>query len=191
MDGGTPIITKKTTLGLINVMMDGDFQFDEEIPLGVGMIASTVRRNGFRVTIHQCLASRDEKEIERAGQLEANVYGFQLNIVNFQNVRAVSDQIKARDPNAVIVPGCSKAQKRIKALSVPEMSASEMSLSNRRRRSAGCPTDFRVSKLNRYTAASCPSPRGGLMCSGMRPNVPLLYNRKTMPGWVRPARPAR
>ena len=105
MDGGTLMISKKTTLGFINVMMDGDFQFDEEIPLGVGMLASNVRANGFKVTIHQCLASRSDEEIERAGKLEADVYGFQLNIVNFQNVRTVVEKIKFRNPEAIIVLG--------------------------------------------------------------------------------------
>ena len=84
------------TLALINVMMDGDFQFDEEIPLGVGLIASYLRQHDFQVTIHQCLASKGPEQIEIASNLDADVYGFQLNIVNYLNVLAVVQKIKAR-----------------------------------------------------------------------------------------------
>ncbi|NQU61402.1 MAG: B12-binding domain-containing radical SAM protein [Rhodospirillales bacterium] len=105
MDGGITVTAKKPTLALINVMMDGDYQFDEEIPLGVGMIASYLRQNEFPVTIHQCLASQGPEQIELAGKVGASAYGFQLNIVNYQNVLAVVQKIKAHNPKAFIVLG--------------------------------------------------------------------------------------
>jgi anaerobic magnesium-protoporphyrin IX monomethyl ester cyclase len=95
----------RARLALINVMMDGDYQFDEEIPLGVAFIASYVRENGLPVSIHQCLASRGQSQIESAGVIEAEVYGFQLNIVNYLNVLAVVKIIKARNSAAFIVLG--------------------------------------------------------------------------------------
>lgn len=93
------------TLALINVMMDGDYLFSEEIPLGVGMIASYLRENGINVKIHQCLASQGEEQIEQAGEVVAEAYGFQLNIVNYVNVLKVVQRIKKRNPDAFIVLG--------------------------------------------------------------------------------------
>lgn len=95
----------KARLALINVMMDGDYQFDEEIPLGVALIASYLRQNDFPVSIHQCLASQGVEQIEMAGNIDAEVYGFQLNIVNYLNVLSVVQKIKARNPHAFIVLG--------------------------------------------------------------------------------------
>lgn len=105
MDGATPITTDKPAVAMINVMMDGDYQFDEEIPLGVGMITATLRQHGFPVIVHQCLANKGKDQVEIASAVEADVYGFQLNMVNYLNVRKVVETIKNRNPDAIIVLG--------------------------------------------------------------------------------------
>ncbi|MBF0426615.1 MAG: cobalamin B12-binding domain-containing protein, partial [Magnetococcales bacterium] len=93
------------TLGLINVVMEGDYQFEQEVPLGIGHLASFLRASGFPVFIHQCFASQGETAIQAAGQVVADVYGFQLNIVNYLQVRAVCAEIRATRPDALLVLG--------------------------------------------------------------------------------------
>jgi len=95
----------RPALALINVMVDGDFQFEGEIPLGVGAIASFLRENGFRVDVHQCYANRGDDELDRAAEVEAEVYGFQLNMRNFLKVREVARKIKVARPDSLIVLG--------------------------------------------------------------------------------------
>jgi len=95
----------RPALALINVMVDGDFQFEGETPLGVGAIAAFLRENGFRVDVHQCYANRGDDELDRAVEVEAEVYGFQLNMRNFLKVREVARKIKAARPDALIVLG--------------------------------------------------------------------------------------
>ncbi|MBF0137149.1 MAG: B12-binding domain-containing radical SAM protein [Magnetococcus sp. DMHC-1] len=92
-------------LSLINVVMDGDFQFEQEVPLGLGHLASFLRAHGFSVVLHQCFASQGEEQIDQASQVVADIYGFQLNMVNYLNVREVAARIKAKRPHALIVLG--------------------------------------------------------------------------------------
>ncbi|MBF0368831.1 MAG: cobalamin-dependent protein [Magnetococcales bacterium] len=93
------------TLAMINVVMQGDSQFDQEIPMGVGAIAAYLREQNFPVTIHQCQPDGKPEELEAAIEVEADLYGFQLNMVNYLSVRAVAEGIKARRPQALIVLG--------------------------------------------------------------------------------------
>ena len=98
-------VPEKPTLALINISMDGDSQYPEEIPMGVGAVASYVRQNGFTVSIHQCFPDTDENAITEAAEVLADVYGFQLNIVNYVHVQAVAEKIRENNPNAFIVLG--------------------------------------------------------------------------------------
>ena len=98
-------VIKNSTLALINISMDGDSQYPEEIPMGVGAVASFVRQNGFSVSIHQCFPDKCETAIEEASKIQADVYGFQLNIVNYVHVQAVAKGLKANFPESLIVLG--------------------------------------------------------------------------------------
>ncbi|MBF0175393.1 MAG: cobalamin-dependent protein [Magnetococcales bacterium] len=93
------------TLSLINVVMEGDYQFEQEVPIGIGHLASFLRAHDFPVLLHQCFASQGEEQIHLASQLAADVYGFQLNMVNYLNVRDVASRIKARRPEAMVILG--------------------------------------------------------------------------------------
>ncbi len=92
-------------IALLNVVMDGDYQYEQEIPLGLASVAAFLREQGYDVKIHQCFASRGEYEIGIAADVMADVYGFQLNMVNYKQVRAVARKIKSDKPEAVIVSG--------------------------------------------------------------------------------------
>lgn len=89
----------------MNVVHDGDYQYEQEIPLGLATIAAFMREQGYRVTIQQCFASRGESELEKAADVKADLYGFQLNMVNYLSVEKLSGMIKSRNPGSVIVVG--------------------------------------------------------------------------------------
>jgi len=91
------------SLAMINFVMHGDSQYRQEIPLGIGAIAAYIRHKGFPVRITQCLADRGPGEIERAGLVEADVYGFQLEMSNYPAMRAVAGIIRRRKPSALLV----------------------------------------------------------------------------------------
>lgn len=92
-------------LALINVVMDGDYQYEQEVPLGICSLAAFLRQKGRRASIHQCFASRGQEQIDRAAAVEADVYGFQLTMVNFAAVRQVAAAVKARRPEARVLAG--------------------------------------------------------------------------------------
>jgi len=92
-------------VALINVVMDGDYQYEQEIPLGLASIGAFLRNEGYRVVFHQCFASRGIQQIEPAAAVSADIYGFQLNMVNYVQTKAVIEKIKARNPRAIIICG--------------------------------------------------------------------------------------
>ncbi|MBF0308878.1 MAG: B12-binding domain-containing radical SAM protein [Magnetococcales bacterium] len=90
----------KPLVALINVVMDGDYQYEEEIPIGLGCLAAFLRREGYDVRVHQCFASQGEPAIAEAALVEADVYGFQLNMINYLSVQDVASRLKARKPDS-------------------------------------------------------------------------------------------
>ncbi|HEX9060658.1 MAG TPA: radical SAM protein [Clostridia bacterium] len=95
----------KPTVGLINVVLDGDYQYEQEIPLGMGYIGSFLRKQGYNVHIHQCLASRGEEQLDSAAGIVADVYGIQLNMVNYIKTLELAKKIKSSRPDSIIVLG--------------------------------------------------------------------------------------
>lgn len=92
-------------VAMINVVMDGDYQYEQEVPLGICSIVAFLREKGHDVMIHQCFASRGDEQIARAVSVEADVYGFQLTMVNFSAVHQVAMRIKMRSPSARVLVG--------------------------------------------------------------------------------------
>ncbi len=107
MNAMVPLSMQPATanLALINVMFKGDYQFDQEIPLGLGAVAAFIRQQGFSVCIHQCFADRGEEHIEAAAGIRAPVYGFSLNMVNLRMVQRVAQKIRLKEPDAILVLG--------------------------------------------------------------------------------------
>lgn len=88
----------------INVVADGDYQYRQEVPLGILSIVSFLREKSYDVSIFQCFASHDEY-IDAASALEADVYCFQLTMVNFPSVQKIALSLKSKFPNSVITVG--------------------------------------------------------------------------------------
>lgn len=97
--------TGDLNIALVNVVKDGDYQYEQEIPLGIACIGAFLRQKGYQTIIQQCFVSRGQKEIIKVINLEADVYGFQLNMVNYTYVIDVAKQIKSHKSDAVIVLG--------------------------------------------------------------------------------------
>lgn len=95
----------KLKIGLIDVLAEGDYQFEEEIPLGTGAIGAFLRRNGYEVEYKQCFPGKGEEQYDRAAELEADIYGFQLNMVNYWHVQSVETKVKSLRPDAITVFG--------------------------------------------------------------------------------------
>jgi anaerobic magnesium-protoporphyrin IX monomethyl ester cyclase len=96
---------EKFNVALINVMKVGDFQYEQEIPLGLAYIGAFLRKNGYQVTFHQCIAGHNQEEINNASRVVADIYGFQLNIGNYLEVKAVVKEIKTKNPKAITILG--------------------------------------------------------------------------------------
>ncbi len=90
---------------LVNVVMDGDYQYEQEIPLGLAYIGAFLRKHGYHVLFKQCFIDQNEEQINSVAAVEADVYGFQLNMVNYQRVKFVVEEIKSRRPHAFTILG--------------------------------------------------------------------------------------
>lgn len=92
-------------IAFINVVMDGDYQYEQEVPLGISSLAAFLRAKGYKAPICQCLGSKGDEELGKAARIEADVYGFQLTMVNYLAVRRAVELIKASRPQALVVCG--------------------------------------------------------------------------------------
>lgn len=97
--------SKRISITLINAVSDGDYQFEQEIPLGLATIGAFLRQNGYNIKFEQCFVSRGDEQLEAVTISEADIYGFQLNMVNYPSVKAISEKIKKKRPGSVIVLG--------------------------------------------------------------------------------------
>ncbi len=95
----------KLTVVLINVVMDGDYQYEQEIPIGLAHIGAFLRQHDYSVLFKQCFASRAEEQFDSAAKVAADVYGFQLNMANYLPVKSVVERIKSRRPEAITIFG--------------------------------------------------------------------------------------
>lgn len=93
------------TICIVNVVHDGDYQYEQEIPLGLATLGAFMREQGYTVSFQQCFASRAEDPFELAADQDASVYCFQLNMINFLSVRKTAEKIKSRRPNAIVIVG--------------------------------------------------------------------------------------
>ncbi len=99
------MIKNKLKVGLISVVKEGDYLYEQEIHLGLAAIGSFLREKGYEVEFRLCLPNKGENEIDHASELEADIYGFQLNIVNYWQVQSIVKKIKDRDPKVITVFG--------------------------------------------------------------------------------------
>ncbi len=96
--------TKNFDMSLLNVVMDGDYGYEQEVPLGLLAIAAFLRTNGLEVGIEQCFASKNDFATWKP-EKDSNLYGIQLNMMNYDAVIKVSTVIKQNNPSAIIVLG--------------------------------------------------------------------------------------
>ena len=92
-------------IALVNVVMDSDYQYEQELPLGLAALGAFLREQGYPVHFHQCFADRGEEELRAAAAVDADVYGIQLNMANYLSSREVAQRLKRTNPNAIIIGG--------------------------------------------------------------------------------------
>ncbi|MCX5713867.1 MAG: radical SAM protein [Candidatus Omnitrophica bacterium] len=89
----------------INVVLEGDYQYEQEIPLGIASLMAFLRKHNYDVICQQCFAGRDDAQISLATRIEADIYCFQLNTVNYQAVKTVVKEIKIKRPTSYAIFG--------------------------------------------------------------------------------------
>lgn len=98
------VMSKKLKIALINVMMEGDYLYEQEIPLGLASVGAFLRKNGLDVRFAQCLSNKED-QARNVAEIEADIYGFQLTMTNSSLIKSLVIQIKAKNPDAVTIFG--------------------------------------------------------------------------------------
>lgn len=97
--------SNKLTVALINVVVEGDYRYEQEIPLGLACIGAFLRKHGYSVLFKQCFPDKNEEELNSAAEVNTDVYGFQLNMTNYELVKSIVRKIKSRHPEAITIFG--------------------------------------------------------------------------------------
>lgn len=92
-------------VALINVIVDGDYQFQGELPIGLASVGAFLRQQGYSVGYQQCIPGRTENEIFKAADIKADVYGFSLNMNNLALTVQLIKEIKNRGRKAYFICG--------------------------------------------------------------------------------------
>jgi anaerobic magnesium-protoporphyrin IX monomethyl ester cyclase len=96
---------ERLTVALINVVVDGDYQFQGELPIGLASVGAFLRQNGYSVQYAQCIHGRTEDEISKVAEIEADVYGFSLNMNNLPLTVELINKIRDRGQKAHFICG--------------------------------------------------------------------------------------
>ncbi len=89
----------------INVVNTGDFQYEQELPIGIASNVAFLRSHRINVEIQRCFPEKGEHEIKNAAKSPAMLYAFQINMVNFKHIQKVLKEIKSRHPDSYSVCG--------------------------------------------------------------------------------------
>ncbi|MCE5181930.1 MAG: B12-binding domain-containing radical SAM protein [Betaproteobacteria bacterium] len=105
-----PLLGDKSKLdlpkvALINVIVDGDYQFQGELPIGLASVGAFLRQQGYSVGYQQCIPGHAENEIFKAADIKADVYGFSLNMNNLALTVQLIKEIKNRGRKAYFICG--------------------------------------------------------------------------------------
>jgi radical SAM superfamily enzyme YgiQ (UPF0313 family) len=92
-------------VALINVIVDGDYQFQGELPIGLASVGAFLRQQGYTVSYQQCTPGRTENEIFRVAETIADVYGFSLNMNNLPYIIQIIKEINNYGRNAQFICG--------------------------------------------------------------------------------------
>jgi len=99
LKGNTP------SVALINVIVDGDYQFQGELPIGIASVGAFLRQHGYSVCYKQCIPGRAEDEISAAAKIKADVYGFSLNMNNLALIVQLIKEIRMLGRKAFFICG--------------------------------------------------------------------------------------
>src|ERR1022692_3412180 len=89
------LTTRLLDVALINVVVDGDYQFQGELPIGLASVGAFLRQHGHSVRYAQCIHGRTADEISNVAAIKADVYGFSLNMNNLPLTVQLINEIKS------------------------------------------------------------------------------------------------
>ena len=93
------------SVALINVIVDGDYQFQGELPIGLASVGAFLRQQGYSVAYKQCIPGLGDDQIPKAAEIKADVYGFSLNMNNLALIVQLINKIKSHPRKAYFVCG--------------------------------------------------------------------------------------
>ncbi len=93
------------SVALINVIVEGDYQFQGELPIGLASVGAYLRQQGYSVRYAQCIHGRSEDEIANVAKIKADVYGFSLNMNNLALTVQLINEIKSHGGKAYFICG--------------------------------------------------------------------------------------
>ena len=96
---------ERPEVALINVIVDGDYQFQGELPIGLASVGAFLRQHAYSVAYHQCMPGLTEHEITRVAEVRADVYGFSLNMNNLPHILQIIQQIRSHGRKAHFICG--------------------------------------------------------------------------------------
>jgi len=92
-------------IALINVVVDGDYQFQGELPIGLASVGAFLRQHGYMVQYVQCIPDSADDNIYKAAQTKADLYGFSLNMNNLLSVIQLITEIKSYGRKSYFICG--------------------------------------------------------------------------------------
>lgn len=92
-------------VALINAIVEGDYQFQGELPIGLASVGAFLRQHGYSVNYEQCIDGHTEDEVSHVAGIEADIYGFSLNMNNLALTVHLIDEIRRHGRKAYFVCG--------------------------------------------------------------------------------------
>jgi len=90
---------------LVNVVREGDYQYKQEIPLGLGAVGAFLRENGYEVIYKNCFPDNNHEGYMELPDNKSDIYGFQLNMINYHQVKEAVKSIKSHNSNSITIFG--------------------------------------------------------------------------------------
>ena len=90
---------------LINVADEGDFHYMADFPYGMALITAYLREQGFKTLMLQLPTWKKEEYLKNILDNPARLYGFQVNLANYTEIKELIKTIKKSNPDGKFIFG--------------------------------------------------------------------------------------
>ena len=90
---------------LINVADEGDFHYMADFPYGMALITAYLREQGFETLMLQLPTWKKEEYLKKILDNPARLYGFQVNLANYTEIKELIKTIKKSNPDGKFIFG--------------------------------------------------------------------------------------